>query len=100
MVKSNINDWIVCQPSGGSIVTKKAGSLNCQNMKNVATACNGVVPYGVLWHPRGLSLHASSHYYYFEVDTRGNWPTHDPCGKFQQNHRKGVSNAGGQIYLR
>ena len=23
MVKSNINDWVACQPNGGSIVTKK-----------------------------------------------------------------------------
>ena len=37
MVKSNINDWIVCQPSGGSIVTNKQGSLSCRNIKNVAT---------------------------------------------------------------
>ena len=35
MVKSNINDWIVCQPSGGSIVTNKQGSLSCINVKNV-----------------------------------------------------------------
>ena len=45
MVKSNINHWVVCQPSGGSIVTKKTGSLSCQNVKNVARTCSGVVPY-------------------------------------------------------
>ena len=100
MVKSNINDWIVCQPSGGSIVTKKGGSLSCQNIKNVGTACSGVVPYGMHWHNRGLSLHASSRYYYFDGYTAGSWPAHDPCGKFQENHKKGVSNPGGQIYLR
>ena len=47
MIKSNINDWIVCQPSGGSIVTQKHGSLNCQNIKNVATAYSGRVPNGM-----------------------------------------------------
>ena len=100
MVKSNINDWVVCQPSGGSIVTKTAGSLSCQNVKNVATACSGVAPYRIIWYSRGPSVHGSSFYYYFDGDTRGNWPTHDPCGKDSQNHKKGVSNPGGQIYLR
>ena len=101
MVKSNINDWIVCQPSGGSIVTKKTGSLSCQNVKNVATTCSGVVPYKVIWQSRGPNLHASSFYYDFDGSTTdSNWPAHDPCGKDKKNHKKGVSNPGGQIYLR
>ena len=100
MVKSNINDWIVCQPSGGSIVTKKTGPVSCQNIKNVATACSEVVPYKMAWHRLGPSLRASSRYYFFDGDTRSSYPTHDPCGKLQENHKKGVSNSGGQIYLR
>ena len=100
MVKSNINDWIVCQPNGGSIVTKKGGSLSCQNIKNVATACSGVAPIKMYWLSRGLSLYASSCHYYFDGDTRASWPIHDPCGKLEKNHKKGVSNPGGQIYLR
>ena len=100
MVKSNINDWIVCQLKGGSILTKKGGSLSCQNIKNVATACSGVAPNKMYWLSRGLSLYASSCYYYFDGDTRSSWPIHDPCGKLEENHKKGVSNPGGQIYLR
>ena len=100
MVKSNINDWIVCQPNGGSLVTKKDGSMSCQNIKNVATACSGVAPKIIHWHSHGLTLIASSYYYHFDGNTRGNYPTHDPCGKNGQNHKKGVSNPGGQIYLR
>ena len=100
MVKSNINDWIVCQPSGGSIVTQKSGSLSCQNVKNVATACSGVAPRKIYWWSRGPSIYALSDFYFFVGDTRGDWPTHDPCGKYNQNHKKGVSNPGGQIYLR
>ena len=100
MVKSNINDWIVCQPSGGSIVTQKHGSLTCQNVKNVAIACSGVVPYRIAWRYRGPIILASWYYYYFDGSTRGNWPVHDPCGKYQKFHKKGVSNPGGQIYLR
>ena len=100
MVKPNINDWIVCQPRGGSIVTKKYGSQNCQNIKNVAIACSGVVPNRMTWFSRGPYFYASWLYYYFDGDTRVGWPTYDPCGKGQQNHKKGVSNPGGQIYLR
>ena len=100
MVKSNINDWIVCHPSGGSIVTQKHGSLSCQNIKNMATACSGVVPNGIYWYARGPALNNYSHHYYFDGDTRRNWPTHDPCARGRPNHRKGVSNPGGQIYLR
>ena len=100
MIKSNINDWIVCQPSGGSIVTKMHGSLSCQNVKNVATACTGLVPQKISWHSRAPYLSASFIYYDFEGDTRNDWPGHDPCGENGQNHKKGVSNPGGQIYLR
>ncbi|CAB3999647.1 Hypothetical predicted protein [Paramuricea clavata] len=101
MVKSNINHWIVCQPNGGSLVTKKNGLMRCQNIKNVATACSGVVPYRVFWHNVGPTLHASSYYYYFNGFTRYHYPTHDPCGKNSgSNHKNGVSNPGGQIYLR
>ena len=100
MIKSNINDWIVCQPNGGSLVTKTQGSMSCQNIRNVATACTGVAPYRIYWYPRGPTLYASSFYYYFDGYTGSSWPVHDPCGKVQTNHKKGVSNPGGQIYLR
>ena len=100
MVKSNINDWIVCQPSGGSIVEVKGGSVSCQNVKNVATACNGVAPQDISWLSRGPCIYASSYYYHFDAYTRGSWPVHDPCGKTNPNHKKGISNPGGQIYLR
>ena len=100
MIKSNINDWIVCQPSGGSIVTKKSGLLSCQKLKNVVTACSGVVPPLIHWKSRGPALYAATLYYYFDGDIRIHWPTHDPCGTNSQNHKKGVSKPGGQIYLR
>ena len=100
MIKSNINDWVVCQPNGGSIVAKKDGSTSCQNTKNVATACSGVAPHKINWYSRGPSLDASSHFYYFDGGTGSHSPTHDPCGRNGNNHKKGVSNPSGQIYLR
>ena len=56
MVTFNINDWTVCQLSKGSIVTKKRGPINCQNMKNVATARSGEAPGKLRWCPRGVCL--------------------------------------------
>ena len=99
MVKSNINDWVVCQPSYGSIVTKKDGGISCQNIKNVATACSRA-PKVIAWGSRGIAIRATGLYYYLEAGTDRNWPVHDPCGTERQNHKKGVSNPGGQIYLR
>ena len=102
MIKSNINDWIVCQPNVGSIVEEKDGSIFCQNIKNVATACTGVAPKKIKWNNRGPALCSSTSYYYdFDGNTKiTDWPAHDPCGKDTQNHKKEVSNPGGQIYLR
>ena len=100
MIKSSINDWVVCSPNTGSIVEKKDGSITCDNIKNVATACNDVAPYRVVWYGIGPSFFASSYYYCFDGNPTFSWPTHDPCGYDRQNHKKGVSNPGGQIYLR
>ena len=100
MVKSTINDWIVCQQNGGSIVTKKDGSISCENIKNVATTCVGVAPHNIRWVPRAPTLLASSRYYTFDGSKDYQCPRHDPCGDGKANHKKGVSNPGGQIYLR
>ena len=100
MVKSTVNDWIVCQPNGGSIVTQQDGSVSCANIKNVATACSGAVPDRLKWLAGGPSLRASKIYYFFQGNTDYWWPIHDPCGMGKANHMKGVSNPGGHIYLR
>jgi hypothetical protein len=108
MVKSNINDWIVCRPNGGSLVRGwKNGKLSCKNIKNVATACNGVVPNNIIRYTVGPALRASSssrsQVYKFDggsIGISGDWPVHDPCGRSSTNQKKGVSNPRGQIYLR
>ena len=100
MIKSNINDWIVCKPNGGSIVTEKKGRLSCENIKNVATSCSGVVPKHIIWRPFGPCLYKKYHYYCFDGDRSRTWPVHDPCSRDSKSHNKRVSNPGGQIYLR
>ena len=106
MVKSTINDWLVCQPNGGSMVAKKEGSIICENIKNVATTCSGVVPHKVRWWNTGPVLKMSGNkgndiYYRFDGNGSASVPTHDPCGTSNKtNHKQGVANPGGQIYLR
>ena len=100
MVKSTINDWLVCKPNHGSIVAEKDGSISCDNIKDVATACSGVAPDRLRWWPGGVTFYASKTYYKLQGDTNIGWATHDPCGEAKPNHKKGVNNPGGQIYLR
>ena len=105
MVKSTINDWLVCQPNGGSIVAKKKGLINCENIKNVTKACDGVKPKKVHWWTTGPGLIMSNvtfKYYRFDGDGESTGvPIHDPCGaSSKRNHKKGVASPGGQIYLR
>ena len=101
MIKSNINDWLVCQPNNGSIVTQNGGLVSCQNIKNVATSCSDAAPFKIIWSFGGPNLRLSGDLYYFEGGTKNNYPTHDPCGTGSAvNHKKGVENPGGQIYLR
>ena len=100
MIKSNINNWIVCQPNGGSIVIKKKGDVSCQNVKNVTMVCNNVKPDYLSWWG-GPTLELNDEYYYFFDRSKSfEWPTHDPCGKHAENHKKGVKNPGGSIFIR
>ena len=105
MVKSTINDWIVCQANKGSILEMKPGSIVCENIKNVAEACSGVVPDHVWWWGSGPVLGLNNGtlnlYYRFDGSTDGLVPMHDPCGTGNaSNHKKRVLNPGGQICLR
>ena len=101
MVKCNINNWIVCQPDSGSIVEKKGTLISCQNIKKVTTACKDGAPNRVRWDDVGVRIDLGwKSYYFFEGNTTDNWPVHDPCAKNGEKHKKGVSNPGGQIYLR
>ena len=102
LIKSNINNWIVCKEGSGSIVMEKAGSVNCKLVKQVSQQCAGVVPNSFRPRRQGHFLHydSNSFYYYFDSYTGGDWPMHDPCGGGQENHLKGVANPHGNIFVR
>ena len=98
LIKSNINDWIVCQPNGGSLVTKKDGGMRCQNIKHVRVApgCH-TPPSRIYWVNPGPTF--NKYWYFFDGQTTGWCPTHNFCNSCY-NYKKGVSNPGGNIYIR
>ena len=87
-------------PNIGSLVERKNGLIDCKNIKNVAPKCSGVAPNKIAWHKYGPFMSAASVFYDFEHNTEHDWPAHDPCGKRKADHKKGVANPGGAIFLR
>ena len=85
MVKSNINNWISCRETGGSLVEWRNGGLICRVVNNLTSKCGNVAPDTIQmtvhdsWgaHSTGPNLY-NSHtrgrlktYYYFEDSTAG-----------------------------
>lgn len=99
MVKSNINHWISCKDGAGSLVEWKAGTISCHVIKNVASKCLDNAPTAIKFYGGGPDLVSRREYYYFEGQTRREWPTHDPCGNNQKNQLTGVANPHGNIYV-
>ena len=102
LIKSNINNWIVCKEGTGSIVRQKGGSLNCKLVKQVSTLCFGVVPKSLtVSDDDGPYLGTSGNlYYFFDGDTGNEWPVHDPCGATNSNQLKDVANPHGNLFIR
>ena len=105
LIKSNINHWLSCSPGTGSLVDWKVGNIQCNNIKNIApdASCQNTAPDQFSTsNPSGpiLQTSGSSMFYYFDGDTNGNWPIHDPCSSNQAKQKNGVVSAGGQIYVR
>ena len=104
LIKSNINNWLVCHPGTGSLVDWQEGSVKCQVVKNVTDTCQDspapsrFVP--IHSQTFGPIFSSSNIYYYFDGYTLMHWPTHDPCGKNELNHLKNVDNPHGNIFIR
>ena len=107
LVKSNINHWISCLPSGGSLVTLTAGAISCNVVKNIVTGvCENNAPYELVISPSLApyvlpSLRkASGVYYHFDTLTHANWPCSDPCASTSTNHLSNVQQKTGAVYIR
>ena len=99
LIKSNINNWFACKEGSGSIVKQKKGSLSCKLVKQVAKNCGGAAPNTWKFYGYGPSF-GGGQFYYFDGSTNSNWPTHDPCGRYQADHLRNVPNPHGNIFIR
>ena len=102
LIKSNINNWIACKEGSGSLVMQKVGFLSCKLVKQILVSeqCAGVVPNYIRMYRPGPGLFSDNAYYYFDGSTSRNWPTHDPCGRNDENQVKGVVNPHGNIFVK
>ena len=106
LIKSNINNWLVCHPGTGSLVDWQGGSVSCQIVERVTDTCKSVpapstfdpiTGFGPIFYLTGPW---NSTYYYFDGNTGNNWPTHDPCGTNRANHLKNVADPHGNNFIR
>ncbi|KAJ7355126.1 hypothetical protein OS493_027915 [Desmophyllum pertusum] len=101
LIKSNINNWLVCHPGTGSLVDWQRGNVSCQIVKRVTDTCKER-PAPSTFNPSryGPIFSTTQLYYYFDCYTQDYWPTHDPCGSGQSNHVTNVVNPHGNIFIR
>ena len=102
LMKSNINNWLRCDPGTGSLVDWKSGGVNCQIVRWVTDVCrNKQAPSSFLPNKYGpIFKTTESIYYYYDGFKENYWPTHDPCGENKGNHVKNVGNPHGNIFIR
>lgn len=102
-VKSNVNNWLVCSPRGGSFVDWTPGKISCKIANKIAgTHCaDGSPPVKILFKDCGPQLlRRNKSYYYFVSCTKYRWPIHDPCAKNQENQLRDVQDPHGSIFVR
>ena len=106
LIKSNINNWLVCHPGDGSLVDWQKGDVKCTITKYVAdpsesaSAPSKFLPntnYGPMFYSSGRW---NSTFYYFNSYTGKGWPTHDPLGRHKPNQKKNVLDPHGNIFIR
>ena len=110
LIKSNVNNWLICHPGTGSLVDWQEGNVSCQIVKRVTDKCletsapSSVSPVDrSLCGPMFLSTSFwVDGYYYFDGCTRKDWPIFDPCGvtSGQWSYMTNVSNPHGNIFIR
>lgn len=105
LIKSNINNWLVCSPGIGSLVEWEDGNHTCKIVKRVTDTCSDVPPRSYL--KTGLcgpifrsETDGGTAYYYFDACTSVLKPAHDPCGSYSDNGLKNVQNPHGNIFVR
>ncbi len=105
LVKSNINNWVVCSPDTGSLVEWQDGNVICKIVKRMTDTCLDwpLISYFIT-NDCGSNFKRHSGggagYYNFDACTGKRFPTHDPCGQNGDNGLKNVKNPHGNIFVR
>ena len=110
LIKSNINNWLMCNPGTGSLVDWQEGSVSCQIVKRMTDKClNTPAPSSISLSDRlrcGPVILSTSFwddgYYYFDGCTVTDWPISNPCGVIsgQWSYMTNVTNPHGNIFIR
>ena len=104
LVKSNINNWLICSPDTGSLVEWKTGNVTCKIAKHVADTCSDGLPPSYLraagYCGPALIREGRGQYYYFLGCIGRDKPAHDPCSTGEDNHLRNVENPHGNIFVR
>ena len=102
LIKSTVNNWLICSENGGSLVEMRNGPLNCNKTKIVVEdVCEDVVPYMFQKDGHSAALYtATGIYYNFYTKGAHSWAVSDPCGVSGLNHLNGVQNPGFWMYVK
>ena len=71
LIKSNINNWLICDPGGGSLVDWQEGNVSCQIVKHVTDTCKDQLAPGKFSLSQGYgpmfytTTYFGGTYYYF-----------------------------------
>ena len=94
LIKSNINNWLKCDPGIGSLVDWKSGTVNCKiNQVNQETFKFSRPPPSTFFSPGNhgpMPKTEDCMYYYYDGYTRDDWPilvprAHDSSDLWQES---------------
>ena len=104
LIKSNINNWLICSPDTGSLVEWRTGNITCKIAKHVTGTCSNGLPPSYLraagFCGPSVSRLSGGHYYYFAGCTTRGTPEHNPCSAGEDNRLRNVKNPHGNIFVR
>ena len=102
MIKSTVNNWLVCSPDSGSLVNMVNGGINCNASKVVVAGnCEDVTPTLIQMDGSSIGLRTENGIYYnFYTKGSGTWAISDPCGQSSLNQLDGVPNPAGWLYVK
>lgn len=104
LIKNTLNNWVTCDPNGGSLVDMRTGPMLCNVTKVIVEGvCEDIVPSIFEKHGHVVGLFAPTPpggYYFLYTKGKSSWAVSDPCGVSQQNQLKNVLNPAGWLYVK